>query len=419
MKSTFSNSTFPKDVLKEFSKKARGYTAELKKIQKNKSYTLPESALFIAQDTEYQKNIKKKLSRFARSQHVILVAIGGSLQGTHAVYKACRPKNAPRLTIVDSIEDKYTEDTERIIGNAKSVHEISLIVVSKSGSTTETMLNAFTIISLGEKKFGEAFLKRVIFIGNDDTPFLEAGKKKNILCFTLPNTIGGRFSVFTAVGIVPLTLLGINIPAFLRGARDAILKESLDTIETSAVELTLHAYAGVRVVNFFTFNRRLRACALWYRQLLAESIGKNQTKSSLPFTHQLLPIVSTSSDLHSVAELYLGGYTGIYTHFLYYKEPTKNRLPTSHWMLDHIPFLKSKKSTVIKDIITEGVLHAYNDQLLPYRYTTLPKCSEYEIGFLLTTLMAEVMYVGHLLNVDTFDQPSVEFYKKYVRAELN
>ena len=419
MQSTFHNSVFPKDLLREFSKKARTYTASLAKIQDSHSYELPESALFIAQDVEYQREIKKKLSRFTRSQHVILVAIGGSLQGTNAVYKACRPKNAPRLTIVDSIEDKYVEDAERIINNAKSVREVSLVVVSKSGSTTETMLNAFIIISLGEKKFGEAFLKRVIFIGNDDTPFLEAGKKKKILCFTLPHTIGGRFSIFTAVGIVPLTLLGINVPALLKGAHDATLKESLSDVEESAVKLALHAYSGARVVNFFTFNRRMRACALWYRQLLAESIGKSQTKSSSPFTHQLLPIVSTSSDLHSVAELYLGGYAGIYTHFLYYKEPTKNSLSTSHWILEHIPFLKSKKATVIKDIITEGVLHAYNDQLLPYRYTTLPKCTEYEIGFLLTSLMAEVMYLGHLLNVDTFDQPSVEFYKKYVRAELS
>lgn len=419
MESTFHNSTFPKDVIKEFSKRARTYTSYLDEVKESKGYIHPESSLFISSDETYQKDIKKKLTRFTKSKHVILVAIGGSLQGTHAVYKACADKNSPRLTIVDSIEDKYVEDTEHIFNHVKNPNDIALVVISKSGSTTETMLNAVNIISLGEKKFGPEFLKRVIFIGNEDTAFLEAGKKKKILCFTLPNIIGGRFSVFTAVGIVPLTLLGINTTALLKGAREAVSRESLESVEASSVDLALHAYSGIRIVNVFTFNKRLRACALWYRQLLAESIGKNQTKSSTPFTHQLLPVVSTSSDLHSTAQLYLGGYTGMYTHFIYYTELAHTRIPQSHWMLEHIPFLKSKRATAVKDIIAESVLHAYNDQMLPYRYTKLKKCSEQEIGYLLASFMAEVMYLGNLFNIDTFDQPSVEFYKKYVRAELN
>lgn len=419
MQSTFNNSTFPKDLIKEVNKKAREYTAQIQKVQKSKKYDLPESSLFVALDAEYQRTIKKKLVNFTGVKHVILVAIGGSVQGTMAVYDACVKKEVPRFTIIDSIEEKYIEDMERIIASTSDARDVALIVASKSGTTTETMLNALHMISMWEKKFGEAFIKRVIFIGNDGTPFLEAGKKEGILCFTIPHAIGGRFSVFTAVGIVPLTILGINIQLLLKGAAEAMTKQSIAEIESSAVTLALHAYSGTHTVNFFTFNRRLRSCALWYRQLLAESIGKNQTKSSTPFTHQLLPIVSTSSDLHSIVELYLGGYAGIYTHFVYYNERTTARMPVNHWLLDHIPFLKSKKATAVKDIITEGVLHAYNDQMLPYRYTKLKKCTEHEIGYFLASMMAEVMYLGYLFNIDTFGQPSVEFYKKYVRAELS
>lgn len=205
----------------------------------------------------------------------------------------------------------------------------------------------------------------------------------------------------------------------LKGAQSAVTKQSFEDIEASSVTLALHAFSGTHTVNFFTFNKRLRSVGLWYRQLLAESIGKSTTKSGTPFTHQLLPVVSTSADLHSSAELYLGGYTGMYTHFIYYNERSTTRIPQSHWMLDHMPILKGKKADTVKDIITEGVLHAYNDQLLPYRYTKMEKCTEYEVGFLLVSLMAEVMYLGYLFNIDAFDQPSVEFYKKYVRAELN
>lgn len=419
MQSTFHNSTFPKDLVKEVTKKARIYTGKIEKVQKSKVFERSESSLFIAGDIAYQRDIKKKLSRFNRTKHVILVAIGGSMQGAQAVYDACSHKDIPRFSIVDSIEEKYVEDMDRVIKATDDARDIVLVVASKSGTTTETMFNALHIINLWEKKFGEAFLKQVIFIGNEGTSFLEVGEKKGILCFTLPHAIGGRFSVFTAVGIVPLTLLGINIPLLLKGAISATTKKALEDIETSAVTLALHAYSGAHTVNFFSFNRRLRSCGLWYRQLVAESIGKNTTKGETPFTHQLLPIVSTSADLHSSAELYLGGYAGIYTHFVYYSEHATTRMPQNHWMLEHMPILKSKKATVVKDIITEGVLHAYNDQMLPYRYTKMEKCTEFEVGFLLASLMAEVMYLGYLFNIDAFDQPSVEFYKKYVRAELN
>ncbi|QQR65148.1 hypothetical protein IPH92_01025 [Candidatus Kaiserbacteria bacterium] len=419
MQSTFHNSTFPKDLVKEVSKKAHAYRLKIEKVQESGIFERSESSLCIAGDGAYQKDIKKRLAPFTGTKHVILVAIGGSMQGVQAVYDACVSKEIPRLSIVDSIEEKYIEDMRRIISVTKDARDIVLVVVSKSGTTTETMLNALHIIGLWEKKFGEAFLKQIIFIGNEGTPFLEAGAKKNILSFTLPHSIGGRFSVFSAVGVVPLTLLGINIPQLLKGALDAVKSEALTHVEESAVTLALHAYSGVHTVNFFSFNRRLRSCGLWYRQLLAESTGKSTTKAGTPFMHQLLPIVSTSADLHSSAELYLGGYTGIYTHFVYYTERTSARMPQVHWLLEHLPFLKNRKSSVIKDIITEGVLHAYNDQMLPYRYTKLEKCTEYEVGFLLASLMAEVMYIGYLFNIDTFDQPSVEFYKKYVRAELS
>ena len=405
--------------MKEVGKKAHAYRLKIEKVQKSGIFERSESSLCIAGDVAYQKDIKKRLAKFTHTKHVILVAIGGSMQGVQAVYDACVTKDVPRFNIVDSIEEKYIEDMERIISNTNDARGVVLVVVSKSGSTTETMLNALHIIGLWEKKFGDAFLDQIIFIGNEGTTFLEIAAKKGILYFTLPHSIGGRFSVFTAVGIVPLTLLGMNIPQLLKGALDAVKPDSLTNIEESAVTLALHTYSGVHTVNFFSFNRRLRSCGLWYRQLLAESTGKSITKAGTPFMHQLLPIVSTSADLHSIAELYLGGYTGIYTHFIYYTERTNVRLPQTHWMLEYLPFLKSRKPSAVKDIITEGVLHAYNDQMLPYRYTKFKKFAEYEVGLLLASLMAEVMYIGYLFNIDTFDQPSVEFYKKYVRAELS
>jgi len=417
MKSSLYHSKLPKDTVSALQKKARGYSDLIEEVRKHNDYSHPESSLFIAGDKEYQSAIRKKLGPFKGVKRVILVAIGGSIQGTHAVYKALST-NEKQLTIVDSVEEDTLKKVEEIVNSVNDSRHIALVIVSKSGTTTETMLNSLKIIEMWERKFGDAFHKRVIFIGNEGTEFLALGEKRGITCFSIPGSIGGRFSVFTAVGIVPLTLLGINVAALTKGAVEALAKGELRAIEKNAVTLAAYAETGVHTVNFFTFNKRLELLGFWYRQLLAESIGKDKTTAGEPFTKQLLPVVSTSTDLHSVAELYLGGYKGIYTHFIYHKEGRSYRLPTSHWMLEHVPFLKGKKVSDVKDIITESVLRAYNDQRLPYRYTEIDTCTAHEVGAVLATLMAEVMYLGNLFDIDTFGQPSVEFYKKYMRTAL-
>lgn len=120
-------------------------------MQESGIFERSESSLCIAGDGAYQKDIKKRLAPFTGTKHVILVAIGGSMQGVQAVYDACVSKEIPRLSIVDSIEEKYIEDMRRIISVTKDARDIVLVVVSKSGTTTETMLNALHIIGLWEK----------------------------------------------------------------------------------------------------------------------------------------------------------------------------------------------------------------------------------------------------------------------------
>ncbi len=234
----------------------------------------------------------------------------------------------------------------------------------------------------------------------------------------MPESIGGRYSIFTAAGMVPLILLGIDVVSLREGALSAVSKKELKHREESAVTLALEAEAGTHTVNFFTFNKRLTLCGYWYRQLLAESIGKNMTTKGTSFIHQLLPIVSTSVDLHSMAQLYLGGYKNMYTQFVYYNERQPFHIRTAHWLLEHVPFLGGKTFDEVNDAIKHGVLRAYDDQKLAYSYTELPKCTAFEIGFLLESRMCEIMCLGYIFNVDPFDQPSVELYKKHTKSVL-
>jgi glucose-6-phosphate isomerase len=120
-----------------------------------------------------------------------------------------------------------------------------------------------------------------------------------------------------------------------------------------------------------------------------------------------------------MAQLYLGGYKNMYTHFLYYNEQEKMHTLVKHWLLEHVPFLEHKTFDEVNDAIVHGVLQAYDDQKLPYTYSVLNGCTAHEVGYLLSSLMCETMYLGHLLNVDPFDQPSVELYKKHTRSILS
>ncbi len=418
MKVSFHHSDFKKRRVDTLGEKATAYTKQIRKWQKALATDQHEYALYVGQNATYLKSIRKSLKPFMGVRHVILVGIGGSSLGTEAVYQALAYKTSPSLSVLDSIDRDALIRLEQLLETVKDPEQVALVVVSKSGTTVETMTNAVRVLELCEAKFGKPIAHRTIFVGDKDTPFFRIGKKRKITCIPMPDAIGGRFSVFTAVGVVPLTLLGIDVVSLCEGAEMALSEKEMRGIEERAVSLALYAESGVHTVNFFTFNNRLKYLGYWYRQLLAESIGKNMTTKGTSFQHQLLPIVSSSVDLHSMAQLYLSGYKDLYTIFVYFDDRHPYHLSIREWLLEHVPQFKGKTTTEITDAILEGVFKAYDDQKLPFRVMELPRCSAFEIGFLLNTLMCEVMCLAHLLNIDAFDQPRVESYKKYMRLAL-
>lgn len=419
MHSELFNSKYTKSSIKVLEKKVSKYTKDFLNKTTDYSYGVNESSLTIAGDEAYHREIKKALSTFLGIKHVVLIGIGGSSLGTEAVYHALKTKNSPSLLILDVIDFDGMDSFNMLVAECEHPEEIALVVVSKSGTTTETMSNAAKALETAEKKFGASFLRQVIFIGDANSDFIKVGKEKNILCFTFPEIIGGRYSLFTAVGIVPLMLLRIDTAALRKGAMAVRTETCMKEVEKNAVSLAQYAIQGTHTVNFFTFSERLRVVGLWYRQLLAESIGKTVTTAGAPFVNPLLPVVSSSADLHSMAELYLGGYKHMFTHFISCKDTRSFRTTTAHWLLDPVPFLKKKSNVVVVDAIKAGVIEAYQEQKLPYRVTELDGCTAYEVGHLLASLMAEVMCVAHLLDIDPFHQPSVELYKRHTRARLN
>lgn len=418
MRSIERNISVPPEAQKRLVEKAHRYSQNVARIVTKKDYTKPESALAVAGDDVYQSDVLKKIEHLRGAGNIILIGIGGSSLGTEAVYEALAMHTHPRLLVLDGIDAEGRNTLENFIRDIGSQNEFTMIVVSKSGTTTETLTNAVMALEVCEEKFGKHIHERVVFVGTEDTDFFKIGTKKKVITVAFPPSIGGRYSVFTAVGMVPLTLLGIDVISLREGAVAALSKENRSQIVEHAVSLVGLAMGGVHTVNFFTFNKRLRLLGFWYRQLLAESIGKRMTTDGTTFAHQLLPTVATDVDLHSMVQLYLGGYTGMYTHFVYGDVESEHHILSDSYLLKHVPMLVGHTPVEINNAIRDGVLKAYDDQKLPYRFTELPKISAYEIGFVLSSLMFEVMCIGDLFDVDAFTQPSVELYKQHARELL-
>lgn len=417
MQSVFSNTYSQKHFEAEALVRSREYTKFIKGLRKMTDYTLHEASLFVPGDIEYQAYIQSALKPFKNVKHVVLVGIGGSSLGTEAVYHALRTEKTPELHVIDSIEHDSIQHLASLF-KSTALNEIAVVMLSKSGNTTETVLNATLVTELLVKRYGKDAVSRIIYVGNAETPLMKACEAKGILTIAMPEIVGGRYSVFTAVGVVPLTLLKFDVTAMRAGALSALTDANLKLIEKRANTLAHHAKNGVHTVNFFTFTKRLSQVGYWYRQLLAESVGKGKTRAGEVFSNQLNPVVTTSADLHSIAELYLGGYKGIYTRFISIAEASSGVLPKKHWLTENVPSLLGKKVSEVTSAIQTGVQSAYREQRLPYESITLSAVSPNEVGFLLSSLMCEVMYLGYIFEINPFEQPSVELYKKHTRTAL-
>ena len=419
MKSIEKNVVISPKRIAELEEKGEKYLQTVAAIASEHDYSRHESALAVIGDEGYQNYIIEKVSHLKKANHIILVGIGGSSLGVQAVFGAFAGDIHAHLLVLDAITESSPRSLKKFLKTVSSKEDVAIIVISKSGATTETITNGVQVLEACEKYFDDAVGDRTVFIGAEGTDFLGVGSQHNVTCLTFPGSIGGRFSVFTAVGIIPLFLLGFDVVSFREGAQAVLTSPNRIHVLEHAVTLALLAENGVHTVNFFTFNDRLRMLGFWYRQLLAESIGKAMTTTGTTFSHQLLPTVSTSADLHSMAQLYLGGYKGLYTHFVCTGNENDTQTLPDHWLLGTLKILKAKTPQKIKDAIMEGTLKAYDDQKLPYRLTSLDEITPYELGFMMSSLMLEVMALADLFNVDAFNQPNVESYKEHTRKILN
>jgi len=254
-----------------------------------------------------------------------------------------------------------------------------------------------------------------VFIGDPGTELMKVGARLGATVVTMPKIVGGRYSVATEVGLVPMALLGHDTDTYIAGILDATKEEFESVVAENAVRLRHYMSKNFRHYNFFAFEPRLYKLGAWYRQLFAESIGKETDRAGKKVTKGFLPTIATPVELHSVGQLYLSGFAGVYTDFVTFDDDT-------------IDYSVSKKGVgkqygrfttqEVATAIYGGVMAAYQERQLPYRSTIFDENLAYSIGLFMGMRMLETMYVAELMNLNAFDQPNVELYKIKTREIL-
>lgn len=397
-------------------KKLEEYRHKVTAVVNAANFTENESSLATWQDDLMRSGVQTVTDKIGPVTDLILIGIGGSSLGTEAIYQALKTNESPRLHVLDTVSDAKVES---IFADLQGVTKENLAVcaISKSGGTIETLSNISVVFEKLAEQYGETPFDRVVYIGNEGTELMNKMASLGSHVLPMHEAIGGRYSVFTAVGLVPLKLLGFDIDALLAGLKSATCCGMDDANAESAVMLHEAMKAGNRIVNFFAFDIRLERMGAWYRQLVAESIGKEFDRQGNKVELGFVPTISTPVELHSIGQLYFSGFKGVYTDFVSVAEvPAVNKIKKTYQVVTNV------LGRSLKDIagaIESGVVAAYKERELPFKQTIIDRLDEHNLGLLMGSRMLETMYLAELMDVNAFNQPNVELYKVKTKEALD
>ena len=360
----------------------------------------------------------------------VSLGIGGSYMGLRALQEALGDPLHNELPKGDRLGPKlyYSGNnadpgmTAAILEQLGRGGDWGIVVISKSGGTLETALAFRLFRERLESQFGEKAANRVIPVtGGEGSKLRALAEAKGYPdVFDVPEGVGGRFSVLSAVGLVPAAILGLNVTALLEGAKAMTdLFRTADPGENPALDYVAtchlfekHLSMDVRVLS--TWGDRLEAVGLWYDQLLAESLGKQQ-RGALPLT------VVNTRDLHSRGQQHQEGKRDKLIHNLFAVEPNgpDPEIPESK---DDQDGLNRYAGSTVFDVLTaarEGTDQAYAEDRRPTADIALPKRNARAVGAFLQMMMLATATEGRLIGINPYGQPGVEAYKKNMTAILS
>jgi glucose-6-phosphate isomerase len=432
IKLQYKNSGISRSTLLRSADKLKFEISTLRKIARAGDFKDDRASINLCSNTAYFKKIQPIITRAIKKQPDVLVVlgIGGSDLGLIAAHTAVNGLlynclgSWPKFYHVDTVDSDYASTVLAICKQElKNGKKIMLNVITKSGGTTETIANFHMFFDL-LKSYCKDYKDWIYCTTGRGSKLWVSAKKIGLHTLPIPKKVGGRYSVLSAVGLFPLAILGFNIKAMLAGAL-AVRKECLRTNplqNPAAIMASLsynHHLKHQNVHDLFVFSKDLEYVGKWYRQLMGESVGKSHDKKGNKVNIGLTPTVSVgSTDLHSMAQLYLGGPYDKYTTFITIKKTTTVRVSRNKQLAGLVKGVQGQTFAKLMNAILKGVQSAFTKHKRPFIELQLPKKDEYSIGALFQLFEIQMMMLAVLLEVNPFDQPAVELYKKETRRLL-
>lgn len=377
-------------------------------------------------DKEEFDRIKKAAQKIrSNSDVLIVIGIGGSYLGakaaidmlTNSFYNLMDKdeRKAPQILFAgNSISSNYLYDLINLVKDK----DISVNIISKSGTTTEPALAFRLFKEILEKKYGKDGAKERIFATTDK----QKGTLKNLAdeegyeTFVIPDDVGGRFSVLTAVGLLPIAVAGIDVDMMMKGAYDAMEEYKKDYEENDCLK-----YASIRnillrkgksVEMMVNYEPCLQYFSEWWKQLYGESEGKDN-KGLFPAS------VNFSTDLHSMGQYIQDGARILFETVLNVETPNNDiKIDEIEGNIDGLNFLAGKTVGFVNSKAFQGTLLAHTDGNVPNMVINIPKIDAYHFGNLVYFFEKACGVSGYILAVNPFNQPGVEAYKKNMFALL-
>lgn len=366
-----------------------------------------------------------------RFENILVLGIGGSALGGIAVCEALlkpywnllnqeQRENLPRIFFLDNIDPDQVNGLLEVLDLKKTL----VNVITKSGSTAETMSQFMILRNKLEQELGDDYRKHIVATTDQNAGILrQISNEEGYKTFVVPDDVGGRFSVFSAVGLLPFALVGIDIEELMQGVKDMDLAlKNTDIHHNIAAQNALIHYLmdtqkGKNISVMMPYSSRLKYISDWYVQLWAESLGKSHDLDGNKVNIGPTPVKAVgATDQHSQIQLYNEGPNNKIINFIRVKEfDTTLEIPRI-FEFTGAGYLGGKTINELINAEADATKVALTDYQRPNVTITLEKINPYNIGQLLYMLEVQTAIAGELYNINTFNQPGVEQAKNYTYA---
>ncbi len=394
----FQKNIFSKNILKKFEIKYKKILKDMRENLNDENKT--ENIL----SKNYKFNFNfKSLKNFKRYNSLVIIGMGGSIMGTEAIYNFFKNKIKKKVYFLNNIDIEQIKSIKKTLNFKKTL----FIVTSKSGNTIETLANIFYLKVLSKNK------NNIVIISEKKNNHLfSISKKMNLFYVEHKNSVGGRYSVLSEVGIIPSYLFGLNIKKLRNNLSNCLFGKDEYFLKSSSIKLAiLLNKTKYKSLVFKNYEPSAEKFLFWCQQLIAESLGKKGKG--------FFPVISNGpKDHHSLLQLYLDGPKDKLFYIFSSDHLDKDKLKVRKFN-KNLNFLNNKSLSQIKLSQKNALIKTLKKNKIPFREFKIKKNHEGTLGRLFSYFILETIIIGKLSGLNPFDQPAVEQVKKYAKQILS